>query len=128
MEVTNQNDQKKIAQRQANARRQREYRTRKRATMGDTAYLESVAKYKRDLRVRKNTTQPENPPLNSEVQTIEEPRKSFRSTTTKTDSKSIEPRKSLRSISTQTDSQPIDEEEPRRALRSKKVQNNKSWT
>lgn len=56
MEVTN--DQKKIAQREANARRQREYRARKRELMGDSAYLESVAKYKRDLRVRKKNPEP----------------------------------------------------------------------
>jgi hypothetical protein len=64
MEVTN--DQKKIAQREANARRQREYRARKRALMGDSSYLESVAKYKRDLRGRKKD--PEQTPVPVQVQ------------------------------------------------------------
>jgi len=58
MDVTNQ-------KRENNARRQREYRERKRANLGESTYLESVAKYKRDLRVRKsgntNTQEPQEP-------------------------------------------------------------------
>ena len=40
---------------EANARRQREYRARKRAELGDEAYLDARRVYRRDLTVRKKT-------------------------------------------------------------------------
>jgi len=57
------------SKREANARRQREYRARKRAELGDKAYLEGVAKYKRDLRARKAPVvpvPPDQPPVRVE--------------------------------------------------------------
>lgn len=130
MDVTNQDDAKRVA----NARRQREYRARKRAAMGEKAYLESVAKYKRDLRVRKNRAQPEQAPINVEqqpdtqpitaprsveIQTDPQPRSISRSVAIQTEPQPID---IFRSVEIQTEPQPTDQQiiEPRRSLRSRK--------